>query len=42
MSIRKMVYLSAICLSLLVFLIPSPSFADSLDNWHVRNSVPGG
>lgn len=42
MSIRKTVYLSAICLFLLVLLHPFPASSAPLDNWHVRNSVPGG
>lgn len=42
MNIRKTVCLSAIWLFLLVFLHPFPASSAPLDNWHVRNSVPGG
>jgi len=42
MNTRKIVFQIAICLCLLVLLYPLPAYAAPLDNWHVRNSVPGG
>ncbi|MBA4371674.1 MAG: cell wall-binding protein [Thermodesulfovibrio sp.] len=42
MNTRITIYLSAFFLFLLVLLHPFPASSAPLDNWHVRNSVPGG
>ncbi len=42
MNILKAVWLRIITLFLFSLIIPNAALADSLDTWHVRNSVPGG